>query len=52
MKKARTILLTLLLFAFVVRVLWWTIEPLLPFIVSGTAVVLVLGFIYYRMWRW
>ncbi|MFC8852943.1 hypothetical protein ACFT5D_07805 [Streptomyces sp. NPDC057144] len=52
MKKARTFLLTLLLFAFTVRVLWWTIGPLLPFIVSGAAVVLVLGFVYYRVTRW
>ncbi|MGW0864694.1 hypothetical protein [Streptomyces sp. NPDC002611] len=50
--KARNFLLLLLLAAFTIRVLWLAVEPLLPFVVSGLAVLLVLGFIYHRMTRW
>ena len=52
MTPRRTALLLLLLAAFTVRVLWLAVEPLLPFVVSGLAVLLVLGFIYHRMTRW
>ena len=52
MKKARSLLLTLLLGAVTIRVLWWAVSPLVPYLVSATAIVLVLGFIYYRMTRW
>lgn len=52
MAKARNFLLLLLLAAFTIRVLWLVVEPLLPFVVSGLAVLLVLGFIYHRMTRW
>ncbi|MEU6757571.1 hypothetical protein [Streptomyces sp. NPDC046685] len=52
MKKVRGVLFTLLLAAVTVRVMWLAIEPLVPYLVSVTAVVLVLGFIYYRMTRW
>ncbi len=51
-KKARSLLLTLLLGAVTIRVLWWAVSPLVPYLVSATAIVLVLGFIYYRMTRW
>ncbi|WP_371655542.1 MULTISPECIES: hypothetical protein [unclassified Streptomyces] len=52
MKKARDLLITLLLAALTIKVLWWTVEPLIPYLVSGLAIVMVLGFIYYRMTRW
>ncbi|MCX4699011.1 hypothetical protein [Streptomyces sp. NBC_01373] len=42
----------LLLAAFTLRVLWLAVEPLLPFVVSGLAIVSVMGFVYYRMTRW
>ncbi|WP_159766064.1 hypothetical protein [Streptomyces sp. HM190] len=52
MKKARSFLLLLLLAAFTIRVLWLAVEPLVPYVVSTLAIVLVLGFIYHRMTRW
>ena len=52
MRKARSLLVTLLLGAVTVRVLWWAVEPFIPYLVSGLIVVLVLGFIYHRMTRW
>jgi hypothetical protein len=51
-KKARAILFTLLLAAITVHVLWIAIAPLVPYLVSSFVVVLVLGFVYYRMTRW
>ena len=52
MAKARNILVMLLLAAFTIRVLWLAIAPLVPYVVSALAIVLVLGFIYHRMTRW
>lgn len=52
MRKARSVLVTLLLAAITVRVLWWVLEPLVPFILSALVVVLALGFVYYRITRW
>ncbi|WP_159054653.1 hypothetical protein [Streptomyces dysideae] len=52
MGKARNFLLLLLLAALTIRVAWLAVEPLLPYVVSGLAIVLVMGFVYYRMTRW
>lgn len=52
MGKARNFLLLLLLAGITIRVLWLAVEPLLPYVVSGLAIVLVMGFVYYRMTRW
>ncbi|MEW2227234.1 hypothetical protein AB0943_19475 [Streptomyces sp. NPDC007044] len=45
-------MLLLLLAAFTIHMLWLAIAPLVPYLVSGLAIVLVLGFIYYRMTKW
>ncbi|MGC5342222.1 hypothetical protein ACPXCF_04935 [Streptomyces sp. DT171] len=52
MKKARSYLLTLLLAALTIRVLWWVVEPFIPYMIGMLAIVMVLGFVYYRMTRW
>ena len=52
MKKARSWLVTLLLAAFAVKVVWWVVAPLIPYLVSALVVVVVMGFIYHRMTRW
>lgn len=52
MKKARAILATLLLAAITIHVLWIAVAPLVPYLISSFVVVMVLGFIYYRMTRW
>ncbi|WP_189148164.1 hypothetical protein [Streptomyces lacrimifluminis] len=52
MRKARSLLFTLLLAAFTIHVLWLAIQPLIPYVVSALAIVLVLGFVYFKMTRW
>lgn len=52
MAKARNFLLLLLLAALAIRAAWLAVEPILPYLVSGLAVVVVMGFVYYRMTRW
>lgn len=52
MAKVRNFLLLLLLAALTIRLLWLAVEPILPYLVSGLVVVVVMGFIYYRMTRW
>ena len=51
-RKVRAGRVTAILFAVTVRIMWWTVEPLLPFLLGVLAVVLVIGFVYYRMTRW
>lgn len=52
MGKVRNFLLLLLLAGITIRVLWLALEPLLPYVVSGLAIVLVMGFVYFRITRW
>ncbi|MDX3277309.1 hypothetical protein [Streptomyces scabiei] len=52
MRKARSFLLTLLLAALTIHVLWLAVEPLIPYIVGALAVVVAMGFVYYKMTRW
>lgn len=55
MKKARRVMLLALTGAITVRVVWWAIEPLIPYIIalaSAALVVLsVFGVLFYRSWR-
>ncbi|MFC8080349.1 hypothetical protein ACFUN8_33015 [Streptomyces sp. NPDC057307] len=52
MKKARNFLLLLLLAALTIQALSMALLPLVPYIVSALAIVLVMGFVYYKMTRW
>lgn len=52
MKKARSWLVTLLLGALAIKVVWWVVAPLVPYLISGLVVVVAMGFIYHRMTRW
>jgi membrane protein YdbS with pleckstrin-like domain len=45
-------LAVVLLGALTVRVVWWTVAPLVPYLVSAFVIVTVVGFVYYRMTRW
>lgn len=48
MKNIRAWLVTLLLAALVTRVLWWTVEPLLPYMIGALFMLFILGFIVHR----
>jgi len=52
MKKFRTWLVTLILLAVTIRVLWWAFEPLIPFLIVALALVCIFGTIIYRSPRW
>ncbi|MER0445980.1 hypothetical protein ABR738_15665 [Streptomyces sp. Edi4] len=44
--------MTLLLAALTIRVLWWAVEPFIPYLIGMLAIVMALGYIYFRMTRW
>lgn len=52
MRKVRSWLVTLLMAAVVIRVLWWSVEPLIPYLIGALALVTGIGFVYYRITRW
>lgn len=51
-KKFRAGLVTALLLAVTIRVLWWSITPLIPYLVVGLVLITITGFMYYRTRRW
>lgn len=51
-KKIRTALVTAILFAVTIRVLWWTVEPMIPYAIVGLVLVGIAGFVYHRKTRW
>ncbi|MGH9958092.1 MAG: hypothetical protein ACREBC_13335 [Pyrinomonadaceae bacterium] len=51
MRKVRSTLVTLLLLALVIRVLWWTVEPLIPYLIAGIFIIGIIGFIFGRATR-
>lgn len=52
MRKARRYLMLAIGFALGIRVLWWSIEPIIPYVISTAATLLVLvtifGVLVYR----
>ncbi|MFC1419375.1 hypothetical protein [Streptacidiphilus cavernicola] len=52
MKRARAALLTVLLAAFAVKIVWWVIAPMIPYFIGGLVVVLALGYLYHRTTKW
>ena len=50
-RRVQTWLVTALLLAVTVRVLWWTVEPMVPYLVAGFVIVTIYGFVYYRSTR-
>lgn len=52
MTKVRAWLVTAILFAVAVRVLWWSVEPMLPYLLVGVVIVTIIGFVWFRSTRW
>lgn len=51
MQRIRAFLITVIILAVAVRMVWAAIAPTLPYAVGGLAAVVVLGTLYYRR-RW
>lgn len=49
MRKARAWLINVLLFALVLRVVTWAVEPLVPYVAVALGMVMVIGVITYRL---
>jgi hypothetical protein len=45
-------LVTAILFAVTIRVLWWSVEPMLPYLLMGITIITVIGFVWFRSTRW
>lgn len=52
MRRLRAWLVTALLLAVTIRVLWWSVEPLVPYLIAALALVTILGFMWYRATKW
>lgn len=51
-KKIRAWMVTALLVAITIQVLWWTVEPFIPYLIVGLVLVGIGGFVYHRKTRW
>lgn len=51
-RRLRAGLVTALLLAITIRVLWWSIEPMVPYLIVGLVLVTIGGFVYYRKTKW
>lgn len=51
MRQLRTALWLILLTAVTVKVVWWVVAPMLPFVLVGLLLVWIYGWILYRR-RW
>jgi hypothetical protein len=52
LRKLRAGLVTAILFAVTVRVLWWVVEPMIPYFIVGLVLVTLAGFVIHRKTRW
>ncbi len=52
MRRARTVLITLVIGALALRIIWWAIAPLLPILLIGLVIVLVVGTVWFRQKKW
>jgi len=52
MSQVKTALLLILLTALVVKVVWWVLEPALPWVLIGLGIVWIYGFILRGRSRW
>lgn len=51
-RKVRAWLVTALLLVVTARALWWTVEPLVPYLLICFVLITIIGFIYYRTTKW
>jgi UDP-N-acetylmuramyl pentapeptide phosphotransferase/UDP-N-acetylglucosamine-1-phosphate transferase len=51
-KQAKTVLLTVVVFAVCARIIWWALQPILPLLIFMLLVVMLLGFLHFRKRDW
>jgi hypothetical protein len=51
-KKVRAVLATAIFFAVAIRILWWAVEPMIPYFIVGFVLISIVGFVVYRRTRW
>lgn len=51
MRRVHGWLVTIILFAIAIRVLWWAIEPLIPWIIVAGLLLFIFAFIFKRTTR-
>jgi hypothetical protein len=52
MKKLRSILVMAIMVAVTIRILWWGVEPLLPYLIVALFLVFIMGVVIFRSVRW
>lgn len=52
MRRARDVLVLIILVALAARIIWWSVEPLLPAVLIGLALLLIIGTIVRRQRTW
>jgi hypothetical protein len=52
MQRLRAVLVTIIILAFAVHLVWIAVAPTIPYDITGLVVVGVLGALYYRKGRW
>ena len=48
MKRVRGWLITVILFVIAVRILWWAVEPMIPWLLTGAVLIGILSLIWRR----
>jgi hypothetical protein len=51
-RHARGVLFVILLTALVVKVVWWVLQPMLPYVLVGLVIVWIFAFVIRRGRRW
>lgn len=52
MQRVRAFLITLIILAIAVHLVWVAVAPTVPFAIGGLAVIAIVGALYYRKRRW
>lgn len=48
MRRVRSALISLVVLALAFRIIWWAIEPVLPFLLIALLLVVIIGWVWFR----
>lgn len=46
LKRLRAGLVTVILLAVTIRIILWTVEPMIPYVISGIVLITIVGFVF------